>query len=436
MSKTIQNGSFKDPLGVAVASGTLVLELSQDAKETAGGQVAPTLVEVALDVNGDVDGVVTILANDELEPAGTLYRATVLDSNGARVYGPQDWSISGNSPIDLDAMVPTISQVSAVSPVVASRQILTTGPLTGGGDLSVDRTIAITPAVAAKGDLYTGSAADAFSKLTLGTNESMLIADSSKAGGVRWGRLNNIAATVAPTVNEDSGDGYEVGSLWVDVTADIAYVALDVTVAAAVWQAIGGGGNSFAVLMPTAGLTAPVDGDFAWINQDNATKSVDGDGNIFIINPSTSGGASLRKKAAPGTPYTIEAGIIPFIPGTSGSQCGLCFRESSTGKLVIIGAHRDRGMSVAKYTNGDTFNGHYLELDTVAHGPVMWLRMTDNATNLIFSVSFDGRNYIQVHSVSRTDWMAGGPNEVGFFVAKSASPSIDAALTLIHWLES
>jgi hypothetical protein len=46
---------------------------------------------------------------------------------------------------------------------------------------------------------------------------------------------SNLSATVAPTVNEDSDDGYAIGSTWIDVTADKAYVALDVTVAAAVW---------------------------------------------------------------------------------------------------------------------------------------------------------------------------------------------------------
>ena len=45
----------------------------------------------------------------------------------------------------------------------------------------------------------------------------------------------NLIATVAPTVNEDSGDGYSVLSRWADITADKEYVCLDATVAAAVW---------------------------------------------------------------------------------------------------------------------------------------------------------------------------------------------------------
>ena len=53
------------------------------------------------------------------------------------------------------------------------------------------------------------------------------------------GLLHNMAATAAPTVNEDSGDGYGVGSFWFDTTNDQAYVCLDATVTAAVWRRIG-----------------------------------------------------------------------------------------------------------------------------------------------------------------------------------------------------
>lgn len=51
-------------------------------------------------------------------------------------------------------------------------------------------------------------------------------------------KLSNLSAAVAPTVNEDSGDGYDVGSFWLDTTADDAYICLDAAVGAAVWRKI------------------------------------------------------------------------------------------------------------------------------------------------------------------------------------------------------
>lgn len=59
----------------------------------------------------------------------------------------------------------------------------------------------------------------------------------------------NLVATSAPTVNEDSGDGYGVGSRWYDTTSDKEYVCMDATVAAAVWleTTVQGGVSSHAL---------------------------------------------------------------------------------------------------------------------------------------------------------------------------------------------
>lgn len=65
-------------------------------------------------------------------------------------------------------------------------------------------------------------------------------------------RKNNYSATTAPVVGDDTGDGYEPGSLWIDTTNDKAYVCLDNSTGAAVWQELGsssssGGGGSSAM---------------------------------------------------------------------------------------------------------------------------------------------------------------------------------------------
>jgi len=60
--------------------------------------------------------------------------------------------------------------------------------------------------------------------------------------GAYEGIKTNIGTTVAPTVNEDSGDGYAVGSRWIDTTGDKEYVCLDSAVGAAVWTETSGGG--------------------------------------------------------------------------------------------------------------------------------------------------------------------------------------------------
>lgn len=60
-------------------------------------------------------------------------------------------------------------------------------------------------------------------------------------------RLDKLNGTAAPTVNDDSGDGYSIGSRWYDLTNDKEYVLLDSTVGAAVWvetTATGGSGGT------------------------------------------------------------------------------------------------------------------------------------------------------------------------------------------------
>ena len=88
--------------------------------------------------------------------------------------------------------------------------------------------------VAAKGDIIGASANDTPAITTVGADTSALLADSSQSSGLRW-QLNNFAGTTAPTVNEDSGDGYSIGSRWIDTTNDRVYTCTDATVGAAVW---------------------------------------------------------------------------------------------------------------------------------------------------------------------------------------------------------
>jgi hypothetical protein len=101
----------------------------------------------------------------------------------------------------------------------------------------------------AKGDLVGGTGANTAARLAVAANGSLLRAASGQTTGLEW-QLNNLAASAAPTVNEDSGDGYSVGSIWIDTTNDKAYVCLDASVGAAVWTETTAGGGTGA---PTAG---------------------------------------------------------------------------------------------------------------------------------------------------------------------------------------
>jgi hypothetical protein len=120
----------------------------------------------------------------------------------------------------------------------------------------------------------------------------------------------NWAAAVAPTVNEDTGDGYVIGSLWFDTTAHKLYVAEVVTLGAAVWRQIYPGGVS--AVSAAADPTANDDsGDGyvvgqTWIN--TSTKQV------FVATDVTLTAAVWRKMiAADGTvPLTANWDVGAF----------------------------------------------------------------------------------------------------------------------------
>ena len=51
-------------------------------------------------------------------------------------------------------------------------------------------------------------------------------------------KKNEYAKATGPGVNDDSGDGYSVGSIWIDTTANKAYILVDATAGAADWNQI------------------------------------------------------------------------------------------------------------------------------------------------------------------------------------------------------
>jgi len=49
---------------------------------------------------------------------------------------------------------------------------------------------------------------------------------------------SNFNAAVSPTINDDLGDGYVIGSVWINTTDNTIFIATSVTVGAAVWNQI------------------------------------------------------------------------------------------------------------------------------------------------------------------------------------------------------
>ena len=126
----------------------------------------------------------------------------------------------------------SLSDYDANKVVDHSNVSITAGEgLTGGGDLTQTRTLALNLA----GLTFEASPA---------ANDEFMVLDTS-AGALRRMTISsfaaffvptgNFTATVNPTADDDANDGYSVGSRWVNTTSGETWTCTDATVGAAVW---------------------------------------------------------------------------------------------------------------------------------------------------------------------------------------------------------
>lgn len=155
---------------------------------------------------------------------------------------------------------------------------------------------------------------------------------------------------------------------------------------------------------------------WAWQNQGTAAV-VEANGIVFFSVPSASTSIRSRIISTPATPWTVTILMRSNALAASAQYAGLVLRESATGELYIFYLLVNGTLQAVKFTNDTTFsavgalNGAAPILAQHWH----WLRITDNGTNLLFSISTDGVNFVQRGSEGRTVFMAGGPNQFGIF---------------------
>lgn len=178
---------------------------------------------------------------------------------------------------------------------------------------------------------------------------------------------------------------------------------------------------------------APIgESSFTWVNQ-GSTTATDRDESIILKIPAVTG-PNFRAKvlSAPATPYEVIGAfdmmtqVLPL--GTHQPRCGILFRESSTGKIFFMGAVRadNEGTQIVvqRFFTATSFDdAPYSVLWNLPAG-LVWYKIADDGTNLTFHFSPNGIDWNQVHSVARTSFMAGGPDQIGFGGNASSGTSI------------
>lgn len=164
---TIQNGQFQDAAGNNI-TGTLVLQLSQDALVSGTGTIVPG-DPVSIVVTAGQAVATPIWGNDNLTPSGTTYTATLFDTSGARVWGPETWSITGAGPIELNTLAPSSSNVSYPTAIIKNpsgdQTISTNNLLPAAGNTTQSLGSTAAPWMAELRAVNTVLFADAFSSI-------------------------------------------------------------------------------------------------------------------------------------------------------------------------------------------------------------------------------------------------------------------------------
>lgn len=180
----------------------------------------------------------------------------------------------------------------------------------------------------------------------------------------------------------------------------------------------------------------PAASTFSWVNQGSATVTDTAVGIFFQSNVTTGGvqNTKILDIAAPSTPYTVTAKFAG-IRWDKYNLCGLCFRDSVSGKWhgihQVIGGSTAAYVEIVKFTNPTTYNSS-AEAGTVTdmHPPPTWLRIKADGTNIYFYYSSTGLRWRLLGQAAKTSWLTNAPNRVGFFFdSTNATFAVSGALT-------
>ena len=136
-------------------------------------------------------------------------------------------------------------------------------------------------------------------------------------------------------------------------------------------------------------------------------------------------------KAAPATPWTVVAKMSLICMDFAYSVAGIILTNgtATSNEIIVFGPGSNSTGSagaineVLELTVYSTYTNFSTGLwSNFMSGKSYYLKVQDTGTNLVYSFSLDGVNWLQVYSAGRTVTLAGGPSYVGLCIdAESTS---------------
>ncbi|MBX9788582.1 MAG: hypothetical protein K2Y37_06675 [Pirellulales bacterium] len=191
------------------------------------------------------------------------------------------------------------------------------------------------------------------------------------------------------------------------------------------------------------GFVEPDVGDFTFVNQGSAV-AFNSNGRLILDGPVVAGeNVRILKKVAPSAPFTITAAFRRLLNPVSARQwCGLCFRNSSSGKLACLAFNAAATdslfttVSTYLFTDPQAFDSMpFARSPLIGSTNLIWAKIEDDNTNRKYYVSLDGTNWRLVFSEGRTTFLTA--DEVGLCLAPHGSGGEFGAQMILHsWEEA
>jgi hypothetical protein len=201
------------------------------------------------------------------------------------------------------------------------------------------------------------------------------------------------------------------------------------------------------LLNGTTTLTAT---DFTQVNFTNCTATDETVGPILLEHAAqgATNDVGMLVRSAPTAPWAqpITIGFICNSLNNNGSFIGMgpVIRDSSSGEFYFFqlriedpnaGAGRwGNRVMVQTYDNPTTTNTIVITTTNWSGGSgVVWMQIEDDNTNLIFRLSADGQNFIELGTQARAGFLT--PDQVGVGINNFNSNSHPCQMTLVAWNE-
>jgi hypothetical protein len=191
-------------------------------------------------------------------------------------------------------------------------------------------------------------------------------------------------------------------------------------------------GSSWQGFYRNMAITPPVSGSYTWSHGGGTATNTDitnGPSTLDVVSTGAGDKIStfLRSYTAPAS---ITALLVPAL-NVSISFCGVCISDGT--KFSGLGLILDSGLSkiwTPNYNTKTSYSGAYFTYDPPIDYSSVWLRMTDDNTNFIYSLSPDGTTWVDIYSVSRTSHMA-TPSHMGVWLGTNAATGAPAKVVWV-----